>query len=118
LSAVGECTKYKADKNRVAGRMDESVGKFDEKLVRLNDTAGRVEVRVNDIDDTVGKIDDQVARVDEQLLKSDDTIAKVLEQVEITAEDSRGIRARVEDDERCVYFRWSALKLDTDSKQP
>lgn len=51
---------------------------------------------MSDIDDTVGKVDDQVAHVD-------DTIAKVLEQVEITAEDSRGIRARVEDNERCVY---------------
>lgn len=88
------------------GRMDECVGKVDEKLVHVDDAAGRMEdqlgaleTRLNDIDDNVGKVDDQVARVDEQLLKSDETIAKVLEQVEITAEDSRGIRARVEDNE-------------------
>lgn len=104
--------------------MNESVGKCSEKLSRLNDRGVRVEdqlatmeTRLNEIDDTVGKVDDQVAHVDEQLLKSEETIAKVLEQVEITAEDSRGIRVRVEDNERYGLIL-TFVPFFANSKQP
>ncbi|KAF8469636.1 hypothetical protein BDZ91DRAFT_720625 [Kalaharituber pfeilii] len=88
------------------GRMDECIAKVDEKLARLDESADRIEDQLNgldsqlvNVDDNVGRVDDQVARVNEQLLKTEGIIGKVLGQVEMTAEDSRSIRARVDDDE-------------------
>jgi len=81
------------------GRMDSNISKFDDKFVRLDGKTDRVEDRLDTLESRLNDIEENVSKVDEQLLKSDETITKVLEQVEITAEDSRGIRAQVEDNE-------------------
>jgi len=46
------------------------------------------------------KVDEQLLKSDETRVEANETLGRILEQVEMTAEDSRRIRARVDDNER------------------